>query len=44
MKLEIVNTNGKWIVNGKTYEELNYMEKKFMDEFFREVKLKPETL
>ncbi len=39
MKIEITKTNGKWLVNGKSYQELNFQEKKFMDDFFREVKI-----
>lgn len=39
MKLEIKKINGKWLVNNKPYQELDIMERHFMDEFFREVKL-----
>lgn len=39
MRLSITRINGKWLVNGKPYAELNLQEQKFMDDFFREVKL-----
>ena len=39
MKLEIKLEKGKWLVNGKTLENLNKAEREFMDAFFREVKL-----
>lgn len=39
MKIEIVNTNGRWLVNGKTFCNLSLQERRFMDDFFREVKL-----
>ena len=31
--------NGKWVANGKTYKDLNHDEKKFMDEFFKNIKI-----
>jgi len=44
-KIEILHSNGKWTVNGKTFDELNAQERKFMDDFFREVKImQSETL
>lgn len=39
MKIEILKTNGKWLTNGKPYEQLNPNEKKFMDAFFKELKI-----
>lgn len=39
MKLEIICTGGKWVVNGKQLNELNLQEREFMNAFFREVKL-----
>ena len=40
MKVDIKIANGKWTANGKTYSELNEKEKQFMDQFFKEVKIK----
>lgn len=37
-KIEIIKTNGKWLINGKPYNELNYVEKLFFDEFIYEMK------
>lgn len=31
MKIEITNTGGKWRMNGRTYNELDLHEQKFMD-------------
>lgn len=42
MKMEIVLKGGRWTVNGKGLHELNPQEKRFMNDFFMEVKL--ETL
>ncbi len=39
MKIEIKLENGRWTVNGKTLDQLNMQEQKFMDEFFTQVKL-----
>lgn len=39
MKLEITKKECRWLVNGKPYSELNDREQRFMDDFFREVKL-----
>lgn len=39
LKLEIKTTNGRWLVNGKQLHELNWQEKCYMNNFFREVKL-----
>ena len=39
MKIEIKHSNGKWTVNGKSFDKLNTEEKKFMDGFFKEVKV-----
>jgi hypothetical protein len=33
MKMEITKTSAKWLVNGKTYSEMNLSEKLFFDEF-----------
>lgn len=39
MKIDIKMKNGKWVVNGKTYKDLDHEEKKFMDEFFKNIKI-----
>lgn len=39
MKISIEKTNGKWLVNGKKFGQLNHVERSFMDAFFRETKL-----
>lgn len=39
MKMDVKISNGKWEANGKSYDELILMEKKFMDSFFQEVKM-----
>lgn len=39
MKIEIVNKNGKWLINGKKYAELCGAEKIFFDEFIAEMKI-----
>lgn len=39
MKLEIIFKDGRWLVNGKRLHELNAQEQKFMNDFFREVKI-----
>lgn len=39
MKIEIRKSDGRWTVNGKHYSELNDQEQRFMDDFFREVKI-----
>lgn len=33
MKIEIELKDGKWLINGKTYNELSDAEKLFFDEF-----------
>lgn len=43
MKIEILHANGKWSVNGKTFNELNTQEQKFMNDFFMEMKIQHET-
>ena len=40
MKIEIIRTNGKWVVNGKKYNDLTLTEKYFLNEFFYDNKLK----
>lgn len=42
MKFEILHTKGKWTVNGKTFNELNAQEQKFMNDFFIEMKIDSE--
>lgn len=39
MKLEIIFKDGRWTVNGKRLHELNPQEERFINDFFREVKL-----
>ena len=39
MKIEIIKYNGKWLINGKQYHELEYTEKMFFDEFLIAMKL-----
>jgi len=39
MKIEIIRTNGRWVVNGKKYQDLTLTEKYFLNEFFLKVKL-----
>jgi hypothetical protein len=39
MKLEIEFKDARWLVNGKRLGELNSQEERFMDDFFREVKM-----
>jgi hypothetical protein len=38
MKIEIIKTDGKWLINGKKYADLSDEEKKFFDEFIIEMK------
>ena len=33
MKIEIIKVNGKWLINGKQYADLDYSERIFFDEF-----------
>ena len=44
MKISIDFRNGKWIVNGKGFKDLNIQERLFMDSFFREVKINSLTM
>ncbi|CAL67444.1 hypothetical protein GFO_2488 [Christiangramia forsetii KT0803] len=37
----IEHTQGRWLVNGKRTNELNVMEQRFMNEFFRNIKPEP---
>lgn len=39
MKIEIIKTDGKWLVNGKPYPQLSYSEKVFFDEFLIAMKI-----
>jgi hypothetical protein len=39
MSITIKRENGKWLVNGKPYNELNFTEQKFLNQFFIELKL-----
>lgn len=39
MKLEITLQDNRWLVNGKKLSELNPQEERFMNDFFREVKI-----
>jgi len=34
-KITIKKSNGKWLINGKTYEKLEPQEKIFFDDFLR---------
>ena len=44
MKLEAINTNGKWTVNGKSIPDLNPIEQRFLEDLITQYKqeLKPE--
>ena len=33
MTIEIIKVNGKWMINGKQYPDLDYTERMFFDEF-----------
>lgn len=44
MKMHIEKINCKWVVNGKPINEMNDMESKFMNDFFREMKIKDSYL
>lgn len=39
-EIEIIRTNGKWVVNDKKYNDLTLTEKYFLNEFFYDNKLK----
>lgn len=39
IKYHISNTSGRWLINGKKYQELNPEEKSFFDEFLKQTKL-----
>lgn len=41
MVMIIEHTQGRWLVNGKKVHELNVMEKRFMNEFFKNIKPEP---
>ena len=38
MKLEITLTKGRWLVNGKRYQDLSEFEAKSLNEFFIDLK------
>ena len=42
MNFELEYRNGRWLINGKRWEDLNMDERHYMDDFFREVKIKME--
>jgi hypothetical protein len=42
-KIEILLENGKWLINGKQYNELTFPEKQFFDEFLLAVRLDTEA-
>lgn len=44
MKIEIRKKDNRWTVNNKELSEMNAEEKKFMDDFFREVKIENKTI
>ncbi len=33
MRIEVKKTDGKWLINGKTYDKISDKEKTFFDEF-----------
>jgi hypothetical protein len=39
MELIITRKDSRWLVNGKRLEALNYDEKIYLDDFFREMKV-----
>lgn len=39
IKYHISNTSGRWLINGKKYQDLNPDEKNFFDEFLKQTKL-----
>lgn len=41
--VSIKQTNGKWTLNGKSYEKMDPIEKRFMNNFFKEVKVSQEN-
>ncbi len=43
-KIEITKTNGKWLVNGKPYFNINDKEKRFFDEFILAMKWEQEMI
>lgn len=38
-KIEIKLENGKWLINGKLYNELTFQEKLFFDEFLIAIRM-----
>lgn len=42
-KVEILKINGRWLINGKPYNELDYLEKLFFDEFILAMKWEQEA-
>lgn len=41
MVMVIEHAQGRWLVNGKRLNELSKLEQRFMNDFFKEVKPKP---
>ncbi len=39
MKIEALRIDGKWLINGKPYDQVSEEEKKFFDEFLLFMKL-----
>lgn len=42
-KVEITKPFGKWLINGKSYEELDWIEKVFCDEFLLAMRMEFES-
>lgn len=38
MKIELKQSSGRWLINNKTYALCSEKEKKFFDEFIKEIK------
>lgn len=38
MKIELKQSNGRWLINNKTYALCSSEEKQFFDEFIKEIK------
>lgn len=43
-KIIISKENGKWLINGKPYAEISYVEKIFFDEFILAMKWEKEAI
>lgn len=39
MQIKIENIHGKWLLNGKTYQECNFAQQYAFNEYFKTVKL-----